>query len=43
MLDVVADIPLGMRPGDWWVLVKAMWFGRVSYSPAVPLRVRGHR
>ncbi|GLX99269.1 glycoside hydrolase family 38 C-terminal domain-containing protein [Herbidospora sp. NBRC 101105] len=43
VLDVVADVPLGMRPGDWWVLVKAMWFGRVSYSPAVPLRVRGHR
>ncbi|TKK85749.1 hypothetical protein FDA94_24225 [Herbidospora galbida] len=43
VLDVVADVPLGMRPGDWWVLVKAMWFGRVSYSPAVPLRVRGDR
>ncbi len=40
-LDVVADVPLGVRPGEWWLLVKAMWFGRVSYSPAVPFTGAG--
>ncbi|WP_066372349.1 glycoside hydrolase family 38 C-terminal domain-containing protein [Herbidospora mongoliensis] len=40
-LDVVAEVPVGMRPGRWWLLVKAMWFGRVSYSPSVPFEVQG--
>ncbi|GII32153.1 glycoside hydrolase family 38 N-terminal domain-containing protein [Planotetraspora mira] len=39
-LEIEVGVPLGARPGTWWVLVKCMWFGRVSYSPAVPLRVR---
>ncbi|GLW09287.1 alpha-mannosidase [Microtetraspora sp. NBRC 13810] len=42
-LAVRVDVPPGARPGSWWLLVKCMWFGRVSYSPAVPLLVRGVR
>ncbi|GAA0986829.1 NEW3 domain-containing protein [Acrocarpospora macrocephala] len=39
-LTVDIDVPLGARPGTWWLLVKCMWFGRVSYSPAVPMVIR---
>jgi alpha-mannosidase len=33
-------VPVAAEPGEWWVMVKFMWFGRVHYSPAVPLAVR---
>ncbi|MGJ6963072.1 COG1470 family protein [Streptosporangium sp. G11] len=39
-LHVDVTVPPGTRPGSWWVLLKCMWFGRLSYSPAVPLLVR---
>ncbi|GAA0380361.1 alpha-mannosidase [Acrocarpospora corrugata] len=39
-LVVEFDVPLNARPGSWWLLVKCMWFGRVSYSPAVPMVIR---
>ncbi|WP_405150006.1 NEW3 domain-containing protein [Sphaerisporangium sp. NBC_01403] len=42
-LRVALDVPPGARPGAWWLLVKCMWFGRVSYSPAVPVRIRAPR
>ncbi|GII51759.1 alpha-mannosidase [Planotetraspora thailandica] len=42
-VTVEVDVPPGARPGTWWLLVKCMWFGRVSYSPAVPLRIRAGR
>jgi alpha-mannosidase len=33
-------IPPGARPGaHWWAVVKVMYFGRVRYCPAVPVRV----
>ena len=33
-------MPPGARPGaHWWALVKVMYFGRVRYSPAVPVTV----
>ena len=33
-------IPPGARAGaHWWALVKVMYFGRVRYSPAVPVTV----
>ncbi|SDJ01995.1 glycoside hydrolase family 38 C-terminal domain-containing protein [Nonomuraea jiangxiensis] len=38
-LAVALDVPPDARPGEWWALVKCMWFGQVSYSPAVPLRI----
>jgi alpha-mannosidase len=35
-------MPAGARPGaHWWAVVKVMYFGRVRYSPAVPVRVTG--
>ncbi|MEU8384131.1 NEW3 domain-containing protein [Streptosporangium sp. NPDC048865] len=39
-LHVDVTVPPGTRAGSWWVLLKCMWFGRLSYSPAVPLLVR---
>ena len=33
------DVPVDAQPGHWWVMVKLMWYGRVQYSPAVPLVV----
>ncbi|WP_329083945.1 glycoside hydrolase family 38 C-terminal domain-containing protein [Streptosporangium sp. NBC_01469] len=39
-LHIDVAVPPGARPGSWWVLLKCMWFGRLSYSPAVPLLVR---
>lgn len=36
--DIAADDP-GMRPGEWWVSVKVMHFGRVHFTPAIPLVV----
>jgi alpha-mannosidase len=40
--EVVFDVavPADAEPGRWWVMVKLMWYGRVQYSPAVPLVVR---
>jgi alpha-mannosidase len=35
--EVVA--PAHAQPGTWWAMVKLMWFGRVQYSPAIPVRV----
>jgi hypothetical protein len=33
-------MPPGARPGaHWWAVVKVMYFGRVRYSQAVPVRV----
>ena len=31
--------PPHAQPGTWWAMVKLMWFGRVQYSPAIPVRV----
>jgi hypothetical protein len=31
--------PAHAQPGTWWAMVKLMWFGRVQYSPAIPVRV----
>jgi alpha-mannosidase len=32
--------PATARPGSrWWALVKVMYFGRVRYSPAIPVRI----
>ena len=31
--------PAHTQPGTWWAMVKLMWFGRVQYSPAIPVRV----
>jgi len=34
--------PATARPGEhWWALVKVMYFGRVRYTEAVPVTVRG--
>ncbi|WP_116112429.1 glycoside hydrolase family 38 C-terminal domain-containing protein [Austwickia chelonae] len=35
--DVQADTDV--RPGNWWVLVKLVWAGRIQYTRAVPLIV----
>ena len=37
---VGVSVPVAAEPGEWWVMVKFIWFGRVHYSPAVPLVVR---
>jgi hypothetical protein len=44
--DVTIRYPVAMpataRPGaQWWALVKVMYFGRVRYTPAVPVTVTG--
>ncbi|MFQ6485381.1 NEW3 domain-containing protein [Brachybacterium epidermidis] len=36
--DIAADGP-GKRPGEWWASVKVMYFGRVHFTPAIPLVV----
>lgn len=40
-IDVTTTLrcPPGTRPGAWWLLAKWMWFGRVQYTPAIPLVV----
>ena len=43
--DITISYPVSMpataRPGaQWWALVKVMYFGRVRYTPAVPITVR---
>ena len=38
-LTVRLTVPADMRAGEWWLLVKTMYFGQVSYSATVPLRV----
>jgi alpha-mannosidase len=35
--QVTVPLNIGRHEGSAWYLVKCMWFGRVSYSPAVPL------
>ncbi|AEW98909.1 glycoside hydrolase family 38 N-terminal domain-containing protein [Streptantibioticus cattleyicolor] len=42
--DITFEVapPVDAEPGHWWAMVKLMWFGRVHYSAAVPVRV-GHR
>jgi alpha-mannosidase len=33
-------VPATARPGSrWWALVKVMYFGRVRYTPAVPVQI----
>jgi len=33
-------VPATARPGStWWALVKVMYFGRVRYSPAIPVTI----
>jgi alpha-mannosidase len=39
-LSYPVTMPAGARPGArWWALVKVMYFGRVRYTPAVPVAV----
>ncbi|MGH3737281.1 MAG: glycoside hydrolase family 38 C-terminal domain-containing protein [Micromonosporaceae bacterium] len=33
------EVPADSEPGHWWLMVKLMWYGRVQYTPAVPLVV----
>lgn len=39
--DITFDVrvPADALPGHWWIMIKLMWFGRVQYSPAIPLVV----
>ncbi|XVV06531.1 glycoside hydrolase family 38 C-terminal domain-containing protein [Actinosynnema sp. CA-248983] len=39
-VEFEVDVPVDTEPGAWWVLVKLMWFGRVQYTPAIPVEVR---
>jgi alpha-mannosidase len=40
VLRFEATAPATARPGTrWWALVKVMYFGRVRYSPAVPVNI----
>jgi alpha-mannosidase len=39
-VDFQVAAPIDAEPGHWWAMVKLMWFGRVQYSAAVPVRVR---
>ncbi|CAL9544649.1 hypothetical protein SUDANB95_04270 [Actinosynnema sp. ALI-1.44] len=39
-VEFEVDVPEGTEPGTWWVMVKLMWFGRVQYTPAIPVEVR---
>ncbi|WP_370146377.1 NEW3 domain-containing protein [Streptacidiphilus sp. EB129] len=39
-IEFAVSVPVDAEPGEWWAMVKLMWFGRVQYSAAVPLRVR---
>jgi alpha-mannosidase len=38
-LVVPLVVPVNAPPGEWWLLVKTMYFGQVSYSATVPLHV----
>ncbi|MFC7614526.1 hypothetical protein ACFQV2_14325 [Actinokineospora soli] len=40
-IEFAVDVPADADPGEWWVMVKLMWFGRVQYGPAIPLVVTG--
>lgn len=31
--------PRHAAPGTWWLLTKIGWYGRVAYSPAIPIKV----
>ncbi|WP_309113291.1 glycoside hydrolase family 38 C-terminal domain-containing protein [Saccharothrix sp.] len=39
-VEFEVDVPVDVEPGAWWVMVKLMWFGRVQYTPAIPVEVR---
>jgi hypothetical protein len=34
--------PPGTPPGDWWALVKIMYFGRLHYTQSVAVRIVAH-
>jgi alpha-mannosidase len=38
-VSFAVSAPTHAQPGTWWAMVKLMWFGRVQYSPAIPVRV----
>ena len=38
-LTIPLVVPVDAPAGEWWLLVKAMYFGQVSYSATVPLLV----
>jgi len=40
VLRFAVTVPATARPGTrWWALVKVMYFGRVRYSPAIPVTI----
>ena len=40
VLRFAVTVPAAARPGTrWWALVKVMYFGRVRYSPAIPVTI----
>ena len=42
-LRIPVHAPVTASPGTWWLMVKFMWFGRVHYSPTVPIVIRPAR
>jgi hypothetical protein len=40
-LSFAVEPPSGFRAGSWWGLVKVMYFGRVVYTEAATIEVRG--
>jgi hypothetical protein len=42
-VDLRVDLrtPIGSEAGTTWLMAKFMWFGRVHYSPAVAVDVKG--
>lgn len=38
-VEITADGPVGIGPGEWWAVVKVMYAGRVHFTPAIPLVV----
>ncbi len=42
-LRIPVHAPATASPGTWWLMVKLMWFGRVHYSPTVPIVIRPAR
>jgi hypothetical protein len=39
IVDFVIAPPWGTPPGDWWALVKVMYFGQLHYTPSVAVRI----
>jgi hypothetical protein len=42
IVEFVIAPPAGSPPGDWWALVKIMYFGRLHYTPSVAVRIVAH-